>query len=150
MNTNSITLRPEYQAIVQDSLNEYLSTLGIINSDVARLVASKCQHLADNPLKQLTEEELEKLWEADMSMNVYDTIQLIIAAHIAKQAEPEPLSSEESELQLIRFFAKYGWPRPAGGGGFIINTENSCHFGPTLIECMKGALGHLLARGISI
>ena len=78
-------MKKEYQKIVDDVCNSF----GVSKDWSRRIgtkVAERCEALADKPVKELTDDEI---WACSKTLNQLSFARNVIAAHIAKQSEPE-------------------------------------------------------------
>ena len=86
---NMSGLRPEYQKVLDVACKRYLSEPGLTHYNLMELVAERCQDLADKPQVELTAEEAHDIWHGDPDkVHWYPRMRAVIAAHIAKQHEP--------------------------------------------------------------
>jgi len=77
-------MKPEYQKIVDDYAHDY--GLESMEHIIARVVVQRCKALADKPVRELTDDEI---WACSKTLNQLSFARNVIAAHIAKQSEPE-------------------------------------------------------------
>ena len=78
-------MKLEYQKIVDNVCNSF----GVSKDWSRRIgtkVAERCETLADKPMKELTDDEI---WACSKTLNQLSFARNVIAAHIAKQSEPE-------------------------------------------------------------
>lgn len=123
-------LRKEYQEIVERERNAMGAVIGGNTHNAFINLAAACQALADRPMKELTNAEIDAIYRDHMGHEAghYNPFERqagrdIIAAFLAKQREPEVVkfraarSKDGNRVQMIGATAelndKWEWLEPA-------------------------------------
>jgi hypothetical protein len=91
-------MKAEYAKIVDDVLE---STPPGHTASAALKVAERCEALANKPVRELTDAEIEKISDRVEFAKFADDLafaRAIISAHIAKQSEPDEIPFDQAKL----------------------------------------------------
>lgn len=86
-------MKPEYQQIVDSYCAEHGNYQAL--RVTVENVAARCEALANKPVLQLTDEEIDAAYGEKMSVGGLSAIRRVIVAHIAKQSEEIPFDQKK-------------------------------------------------------
>jgi hypothetical protein len=66
--------------------------------EVAERCAERCEALANKPVRELTDDEIQRAWDKKSRAGFYESVRNVIAAHIAKQSEPDEIPFDQKKL----------------------------------------------------
>ena len=113
-------MKPDYQQIVDEAMECFSSAVSNRNLMLAAitLAVERCEALANKPVRELTDAELSGIWQSWNGKYRYDVMRLAIAAHIAKQQEPEEIPFDQKKLDEGGWMVKLGY-QP--GSNYVVN-----------------------------
>ena len=116
-------LRKEYEAIAQQFASSIYDCTGLGEAhDIVRNAVTACQELADRPPRELTDDEIVSAINNNQgAISTVSDARAIIAAHIAKQREPQVVKFRAARFktgQRIEMFSDlpnehWEWLEPA-------------------------------------
>ena len=84
-------LRPDFQKVYDEAVEKYFITASFGVKDAVMFAIERCAALADRPRVQLTDDEIDELWNTNWNIKMvgrHEMSRIIIAAYDAKQKEP--------------------------------------------------------------
>ena len=91
-------MKAEYAKIVDGFVSRTDDGLAISVRAIAEAVAARCEALANKPVRELTDEECQKIWIDTSETNGHDMVRQIVASYLAKQQEPEEIAFDQAKL----------------------------------------------------
>lgn len=110
-------LRKEYEAIAQQFASSIYDCTGLGEAhDIVRNAVTACQELADRPPRELTDDEIVSAINNNQgAISTVSDARAIIAAHIAKQREPQVVKFRAARrigvdhVEMVRDLPNLDW-----------------------------------------